>query len=47
MSTDLYYFFRFGFGMMNAGAMVDTAMNWKNVGKQQVCKMEIKNKYLR
>jgi furin len=34
----------FGFGLMNAGKMVDLAMKWTNVEKQLVCSINILNK---
>lgn len=29
----------FGFGMMNAGKMVDMALNWTNIPEQHVCEV--------
>lgn len=30
----------FGFGMMNAGKMVDLAANWTNLPDQHICEVE-------
>lgn len=36
-SAGLYFDVRFGFGLLNAGALVKMALNWTSVPNDNVC----------
>lgn len=36
----LYFDVRFGFGLLNAGALVTMALNWTSVPNKHVCRVD-------